>query len=146
MVPIDADPDRPPPELAPCGDLLRGARVLVVDDERLVLSVVARMLRRCGAETFTASTVGDAERILNSPARPFALIVVDVFLPDGSGFDLAASLDRAHPNAAVVLMSGWAAQGPSSHPTAAPMLTKPFTADRLYDAVQAALSARSRSA
>lgn len=144
MAPIDAE--HRSSDSAPCGDLLHGKRVLVVDDERLVLSVVARMLRRCGAETFTASTAGEAERILSSNAGPFDLVIIDLVLPDRPGHDLAAALEHSQPGAAIVLMSGWATADRPGRPTVAPMLTKPFTAERLYEALDSALSARSRSA
>jgi CheY-like chemotaxis protein len=79
-------------------------RVVIVDDSAPFRRAARELLQRRGylvvGEAGTvAATRGAVER-----ARPDALLV-DVGLPDGCGFELAAALTRAQPNLAVLLMS-----------------------------------------
>ena len=61
-------------------------RVLVVDDEPQIVEVLRAYLGREGFETTACGSVGDALASLRR-ARP-DLLVLDVTLPDGSGFDV----------------------------------------------------------
>jgi diguanylate cyclase (GGDEF)-like protein len=70
------------------------ARVLVVDDEPDVLEAVTRVLHQEGYEVTPARTAGEAlEQIASSP--PDAL-VIDILLPDGTGYALVEKV-RALP-------------------------------------------------
>ena len=84
-------------------------RVVIVDDSAPFRRAARELLQRRGyqvvGEACSAAAARDAvERLL-----PDALLV-DVGLPDGCGFELAAALTRAQPNLAVLLMSA------SDHP------------------------------
>jgi CheY-like chemotaxis protein len=79
-------------------------RVLIVDDSAPFRRAARELLHRRGyivvGEADTAAGARDAvERV-----TPDALLI-DVGLPDGCGFELAAALTRAQPNLAVLLMS-----------------------------------------
>jgi CheY-like chemotaxis protein len=79
-------------------------RVVIVDDSAPFRRAARELLHRRGylvvGEAGSAATARDAvERLL-----PDALLV-DVGLPDGCGFELAAALTRSHPNLAVLIMS-----------------------------------------
>lgn len=69
-----------------------GAKVLVVDDETPIVEAVAYSLRK---EGFRTATAGDAEECLDA-VRTYQpdLIVLDVMLPSGSGFDICRTLRR----------------------------------------------------
>jgi PAS domain S-box-containing protein len=70
----------------------RDGRILIVDDIAANLQVVADFLAGCGYEVFIAQDGGEAlERA--SLARP-DLILLDVLLPDASGFDVCRRLKR----------------------------------------------------
>lgn len=79
-------------------------RVLIVDDSAPFRRAARKLLQRRGymvvGEAGTAVAALDAV----DRAAPDALLV-DVGLPDGCGFELAAALTRAQPNLAVLLMS-----------------------------------------
>ena len=65
---------------------LEGKRVLVVEDEPEVAEVVESYLRRDGFEPTICTSVHDALARLRE-SRP-ALMILDVGLPDGTGFDV----------------------------------------------------------
>jgi two-component system, OmpR family, response regulator len=66
--------------------------VLVADDEPIVVEVVERYLRRDGFRVVTASTAHEAWDAALSQDFPPSLIVLDVMLPGGDGFDICRRL------------------------------------------------------
>jgi two-component system, OmpR family, response regulator len=66
--------------------------LLVVDDEPFLRDAVAASLRFLGFEVITGQTAADALRLARD--RPFDLVVLDVMLPDGDGFDVVRRLRR----------------------------------------------------
>jgi CheY-like chemotaxis protein len=79
-------------------------RVLIVDDSAPFRRAARELLHRRGyvvvGEAGTAAEARDAVERVTLDA-----LLVDVGLPDGCGFELAAALTRAQPNLAVLLMS-----------------------------------------
>jgi two-component system OmpR family response regulator len=68
------------------------ARILVVDDERSITDLVAMALRYEGLETAVAHTGRDALELVTS-FRP-NLLVLDVMLPDLTGFEVLERIGR----------------------------------------------------
>jgi DNA-binding NtrC family response regulator len=80
--------------------------VLVVDDSETVLSVVSPILRRSGHRVLQARSVTEARGIWSQPDTRIDLVVTDVQMPDGTGFDLSREIDADRPDMPVVYMSG----------------------------------------
>lgn len=118
--------------------------VLVVDDDRVVRSVTARVLRRAGYDVVEAETAGEALRI--AEGRALDLLLSDVIMPGMSGPELVARVRTLRPESRALLMSGF---GPAAvgreHGPVTPFLEKPFTPTTLVDAVRRVL-ARARAA
>lgn len=66
-------------------------RILVVDDDRDVLAVLARALTRDGYAVSTTDSVAEARKAV---AAGVDLLVLDLGLPDGSGLELCRELRR----------------------------------------------------
>ncbi len=79
------------------------ARILVVDDEVHILDVVRAYLSRDGHEVVTASD-GDAALALALDVAP-DLIVLDVMLPQRSGFEVLRELRGQGSTAAVIMLT-----------------------------------------
>src|SRR2546427_11828436 len=79
-------------------------RVLVVDDDEPLAKVMARVLRSRGFECDVALTGAEARRMLE--AKDYAVALLDVRLPDESGYGLLEELKQTRPNTAVVMISG----------------------------------------
>ena len=60
--------------------------ILLIDDHADTLRTLAFLLRRSGYQVATAQTVGEAEPLLG----PKRVLVSDIGLPDGNGWDLMA--------------------------------------------------------
>ena len=78
-------------------------RALVVDDERDLADVLARML---GYEGWTARSAYDVAGAMSTAAEfePDA-VVLDVTLPDGSGFDVLRRLRMVNPTVCVLFLT-----------------------------------------
>ncbi len=79
------------------------ARVLVVDDEPSLAELLSRTMRVAGFECATAGSCEEALDVADGMEPELALI--DVMLPDGSGFDLCHRLRLRHPSIAVVFIT-----------------------------------------
>ncbi|MBI3706010.1 MAG: response regulator, partial [Rhizobiales bacterium] len=64
--------------------------LLVVDDDRRIRDLLSRFLAGEGYRVSTAETAADARAKLNGLS--FDLLILDVMMPDESGFDFAKSL------------------------------------------------------
>ena len=78
-------------------------RILVVEDDRLLRMDVSLVLRREGYDLEVASGAEEAFRLLRD--RRFALVLTDVLLPDGCGFDVLQAAKRYDPSTRVVLVT-----------------------------------------
>jgi two-component system response regulator RegX3 len=75
--------------------------VLIVEDEEAITTPLAEALGREGFRTEVAGTLADGLRIA-SAQRP-DLVLLDVMLPDGSGFDLLRELRSAGATPVIML-------------------------------------------
>ncbi len=84
----------------------RVPRVLIVEDEPLLLKAMARSLQDL-AEVRSATTVADALLAL-AAGESFSLVLCDVGLPDGSGLDVLEAIRDFRPTLLrrTVLLSG----------------------------------------
>jgi DNA-binding NtrC family response regulator len=112
------------------------ARVLVVDDEPGVLSLVSKALSRRGYEVESANHPLQALAIVET-APPFDLVVSDVIMPQICGPQLVKRITEICPGAAVVLMSGHL--GCEILPANCKYIGKPFMLPDLFRVVEQAL-------
>lgn len=78
------------PTLAPLLQKIPSLRLLLVEDHKMTLQSLSRLLQRDGHHVVTATTAAEA---LGKAARhSFDLVISDLGLPDGSGLELMAKL------------------------------------------------------
>ena len=82
-----------------------GETVLIVEDERAVLHVAERLLRREGFRVAMAEAPEDAIRQVREGLEP-DLLLTDVVMPGMNGRELHEALGRMVPGLRVVFMSG----------------------------------------
>jgi putative two-component system response regulator len=111
--------------------------VLVVDDEHGVRDLMVRWLRMTGYPVFAAATADEAfERIQH---ETIGVALVDVHMPGHDGFWLTEQLRRRSPDIAVIMVTGMldvSGACNSLQHDIIDYLVKPFTRDRLREAVQ----------
>ena len=81
------------------------SQLLLVDDDRHVLESMGDWLRSRGYELETSTGYVDALERMRRKA--FDLVLADVRLQDGDGFDLLEQCRRNWPGAQVILMTGY---------------------------------------
>ena len=79
-------------------------RILVVDDEEGLRSLLGAFLRRAGYAVETADTVSRARALIG--ASSFDAVVCDIVLPDESGVALMDEIRRRDPLVPVIMMTG----------------------------------------
>lgn len=80
-------------------------RILVLEDERNVGLTLVERLRKESFEVAWSSTVEEARAEI--AARKFDLALLDVGLPDGSGFDVAEALRKLQPSTAIIFLTAY---------------------------------------
>jgi DNA-binding NtrC family response regulator len=118
--------------------------LLVVDDDRHVLESMADWLRGQGYEL--DASPGYANALERLRGRNFELVLADVRLRDGDGFDLLEQCRRNWPGTQVILMTGYGSPDgaiEAIHAGAFDYITKPLIGDELRMAIERALSQRS---
>ena len=106
-----------------------GTIVLVVEDERDLVGTYERLLQRQGCSVIATGTVHDALEALDS--RPFALVIADLRLPDGTGLDVVRSARRRPDGPPVIVVTGFSSPGSrrdALEAGASAYLAKPFSA------------------
>ena len=131
--------DVPAPHPGPPG---RGApkTILVVDDEPAVLRSTVRILRNNGYYTLEAESGEEALSLASS--HDFQLLLTNSVMPRISGAELAGLVRELKPGTPILHMSGFSLEGLRQEQTADTkftLLEKPFTAEKLLEAVRAAL-------
>jgi len=135
-------------EIAPGDDCVSGrspyfARILVVDDEAKVRSMLGHILEHQGYEVYLASSDHDELEALDY--YTFDLILTDVVLHNGSGIELLEQLRTQQPQLPVVLVTAVHDIGvviDAMRRGAYDYLLKPFEAEHLLSTVQRALEHR----
>jgi DNA-binding response OmpR family regulator len=102
--------------------------ILVVDDERDLLSTYERLLARRGFRVVTAATREAGLDAVRS--ERLALVVSDLRLPDGDGLDIVRSAATTHTPPPVIVVTGFGS--PSTRRRAldagaSAFLAKPFS-------------------
>ncbi len=113
-------------------------RILVVEDEPAIAESISYSLGRDGFSVTIAPTLADAERELAG----VDLVVLDLMLPDGSGFDLIGQIRRRQQGTAVIVLSsrdGEADRVAALETGADDYVTKPFSPREIVARVRAVL-------
>jgi signal transduction histidine kinase/ActR/RegA family two-component response regulator len=132
----------PPAAAPPPAGRGQGPRVLVVDDDPLVLRFICTVLDGAGLRTRSAAGGAEALAAYTAPDEPFRLVLADVAMPQMNGYELVRRLRLYDPDVNVLFISSDAARpvgAPDEETVCYPLLAKPFRAEGLLQAVRAAL-------
>jgi DNA-binding NtrC family response regulator len=110
-------------------------KILVVDDESIVLESCRRVLEDC-FEVISASSADAALEVLRR--ETIGMILLDIKMPGKDGMFLLKEVKEKWPHIPVIVMSGYATPETVeqvSRTEAATFLAKPFTPDELVEVV-----------
>lgn len=123
-----------------------GRKILVVDDEQIILDLLRRVLSREGYRVTTARRVDDALSEVNAESYDLAITDVDLYRSDGR--ELMRLIGEASPDTALVVMTGYPEEAVIrfARDHAQGLLAKPFALEQLLAVVRGAMSARAKGA
>jgi DNA-binding NtrC family response regulator len=115
-------------------------RILVIDDEAVVLDSCKKILSSEGFEVALVPTVDDALTLLEH--EKFSLLLIDIKMPKRDGLSLMDALRERGEQVPIVVMSGYQTDETIKEAAkrgAAAFIPKPFTPDELLSAVRSAI-------
>jgi CheY-like chemotaxis protein len=120
--------------------LAADGKILIVDDDRMVLAAFERMLRGTGEIVLCSSAPSALERVRAGGIR---VVLSDVNMPGMNGLELLRALRQSHPDLPVILVTGV----PNVEDEAAALelgvlryLTKPCSRRELCEIIRQALA------
>ena len=128
-------PDRAPVAARPA-TRAGGKVVLLVEDEADVRHIVAEILRRAGHVVHQADGLASAEALLDG-LPTLDLLLTDLVLPGGNGFEVARRVRARHAGVPVLFMSGYSETVFAGGEPVEHLLQKPFTSRTLLETVDA---------
>jgi YesN/AraC family two-component response regulator len=115
-------------------------RVLIIDDEAPIRSMLKLMLERDGYEVAEAPDGMEAIRIYRQ--NPADLIITDLIMPNQDGIGMIIALKKEFPDVKIIAMSGGGLNKPDGYLKgakklgAACTLTKPIDRDEMLRAIK----------
>jgi DNA-binding NtrC family response regulator len=120
------------------------ARILVIDDDQAIRSVVTLLLERHGHQTVVAEDGRRGLKILEGD--DFDLLIIDVFMPEMDGLEAIRLVRQIKPAMPILVMSGGSQMGAipdylsmATKLGAIESIRKPFKPEALAAAVTACL-------
>jgi signal transduction histidine kinase/CheY-like chemotaxis protein len=123
----------------------RKARILVIEDEEQVLTLLSSILRKGGHEVETATSGGQAIEIFEN--NEFDLVFTDLGMPGMSGWQVAEKIKGINRRVPVVLVTGWDIKqdGLEMKDSYIDLIIhKPFEMDQVLNLVQEGMLLRDR--
>jgi CheY-like chemotaxis protein len=140
---------RVPLDVREAAGQIRRRRILLVEDEAVMLKVMISILKPHGYQLFGCSTGEEAINLLEK--ERIDLVIADKNLPDISGLDVVRASKERYPWSSALIITGYASQASAEEALqlgAVDYLIKPFDLNELVSRVQDALAMQraSRSA
>jgi DNA-binding response OmpR family regulator len=112
--------------------------VLLVEDERMLATMLSSLLREEGYDVTCATNAEEAVESIMKASSDFAAIVTDVNLASSmNGIEVAHLVRQHHARAAIILMTGASARDVAAcAPEGAIVLEKPFRPTEVLDALE----------
>jgi DNA-binding NtrC family response regulator len=113
--------------------------VLVIDDEVAVNNNISKILGKTGYGVDQATT--KAEALAKIDSKAYALILLDLRIPDVHGLELLQYIGQRQPKAKVIMITGYASIETAKEAArlgVVEYLPKPFTPDEIRGATKRA--------
>jgi DNA-binding NtrC family response regulator len=123
------------------------ARILVIDDDESITSLLRMVLERHGYEVITAANGREGIRLFEE--LPADLVVSDILMPEMDGLEALQELRRISPNLKLIAVSGGGARlkmdvlKVAEYLGASATFEKPYKIDDILAAIRQLLSEKS---
>lgn len=109
------------------------ARILVVDDDVQVSTLLQKTLSRAGFDVTLADNGNTATQIIRK--EPVDLVITDIIMPDKEGLETIREIKRDFPRIKIIAMSGGGRIGPASYLSMAEKFGAQLTLEKPIDIV-----------
>jgi len=115
-------------------------KILVIDDEPVIVKMLRRLLTKEGYEVHTASNGEEAVALMRN--NNFHVVVTDIIMPKIEGIEMITTVKRDYPSVKIIAMSGGGRLMPAGYLKSAKILgadkvfTKPFDHREMLEAVK----------
>ncbi|MDO8553838.1 MAG: response regulator [Candidatus Micrarchaeota archaeon] len=125
------------------GPVKKMFRVLVVDDEMLILTLVKRMLQRVSTMLgvdFQVTITGDSTAVMALLSnQPVDLLITDTLMPGLMGYELAKQAKARYPQLKIIAMTATHRESDYGAGVLSAFLQKPFDFIKFVDTVKITL-------
>jgi formate/nitrite transporter len=115
-------------------------KMLIIDDEEIVLRSCRKIFEAEGFEVVTTSNPQEGLKLVSEAS--FDVILCDWMMPGFDGMDVVEEIDKRSPNSAVVMISGYPTVGRATEAMkrgAMDYLAKPFRPEEIIEVVKKAV-------
>ncbi len=115
-------------------------KILIIDDDDQILSLLARSAELAGFVAMTAMDGREGQKLLEK--QSFDLVITDLIMPEKEGMETITFIKKNFPAIKIIAISGGGRIGPETYLPAALELgadrafAKPFSVDELLSAVR----------
>ncbi len=127
---------------------MNGRKILIVDNDKIILDSMCEFLSNEGFET--CGSVSQQQCLQHLQDEAFSLVITDVNLPDGSGFEVLDMVNQNYPHTVVILTTAYGSTYGSIESAvkaikqgAYDYLAKPIVDDELRMVIERALKQQS---
>ena len=120
-------------------------KILVVDDEKIVLESCQAVLEEEGFEAVLVPSADEALKAMKND--DFSLLVIDVKMPEHDGMYLMQELKKRWPEVPIIVMSGYYTAGTINEALrmgAATFIAKPFEPEELINTIRQVIDKEER--
>ena len=118
-----------------------GGTILIVDDDRAIRRVLTKALERSGYTVLEATGGNEGLQLLERHGEDIDLVVLDVIMPDISGWAVLAAMQERSIHPPVIVQSGFMMEMDDAAAQAKAFLRKPYELDQFLDTVRRVLGA-----
>jgi DNA-binding response OmpR family regulator len=117
------------------------ATILIVEDEGALERIFTKNLRRLGHSVFETRSLAQAEEVMDIDGNAIDLVLLDINLPDGTGWDFIRHWRARRPKMRIIVVTA-VPPAQSRMETFPPdaMLVKPFAIESLLALVAETLA------
>ncbi len=129
-----SEADAPPP--TPAAAMQPAGTVLVVEDEAGVREMMRQVLQRAGLHVLLAGCGNEGIRVAGEWPGRIDLVLSDLVMPGLAGDEVLRRVHQLHPEAGLVLMTGYATNAAGLDGSSHDVLPKPFSPRELIGVVR----------
>jgi len=114
----------------------KASDILVIDDEQVIIDAVRKI---CSLDNYSIDAALNVKTAIEKISKNYyTIIICDIMMPDGDGFQILDKLRRKNISSALIMMTGYSTVENavnSLYKGAVDFIPKPFTVDELLSSV-----------